>query len=65
MKGSCIVPNEHARLTALLDVLSTLGTEASTTERGDLDLLETAELVRRMNAEDHRVPTAVLSLIHI
>jgi N-acetylmuramic acid 6-phosphate etherase len=59
MKGSCIVPNEHARLTALLDVLSTLGTEASTTERGDLDLLETAELVRRMNAEDHRVPTAV------
>ncbi len=53
------MPNEHARLTALLDVLSTLGTEASTTERGDLDLLETAELVRRMNAEDHRVPTAV------
>lgn len=53
------MPNEHARLTALLDVLSTLGTEASTTERGDLDLLDTAELVRRMNAEDHRVPTAV------
>lgn len=53
------MPNEHARLTALLDVLATLGTEASTTERGDLDLLETAELVRRMNAEDHRVPTAV------
>ncbi len=59
MKGSCIVPNEHARLTALLDVLSTLGTEASTTERGDLDLLDTHELVRRMNAEDHRVPAAV------
>lgn len=59
MKGSCIVPNEHARLTALLDVLSTLGTEASTTDRGDLDLLDTSELVRRMNAEDHRVPTAV------
>ncbi|MEV7609675.1 N-acetylmuramic acid 6-phosphate etherase [Microbacterium sp. NPDC089320] len=53
------MPNEHARLTALLDVLSSLGTEASSTERGDLDLLETAELVRRMNAEDHGVPAAV------
>lgn len=59
MKGSCIVPNEHARLTTLLDVLSTLGTEASTTERGDLDLLDTIELVDRMNAEDRRVPDAV------
>lgn len=53
------MPNEHARLTTLLDVLSTLGTEASTTERGDLDLLETIELVDRMNAEDRRVPEAV------
>lgn len=59
MKGSCIVPNEHARLTTLLDVLSTLGTEASTTERGDLDLLDTIELVDRMNTEDRRVPDAV------
>lgn len=59
MKGSCIVPNEHARLTTLLDVLSTLGTEASTIERGDLDLLDTIELVDRMNAEDRRVPDAV------
>ncbi|WP_372969365.1 N-acetylmuramic acid 6-phosphate etherase [Microbacterium sp.] len=53
------MPNENDRLTTLLDVLSTLGTEASTTERGDLDLLDTAELVRRMNAEDRLVPEAV------
>ncbi len=59
MKGSSTVPNENDRLTTLLDVLSTLGTEASTTERGDLDLLDTAELVRRMNAEDRLVPEAV------
>ncbi|MFJ2550683.1 N-acetylmuramic acid 6-phosphate etherase [Microbacterium sp. NPDC087591] len=51
--------NEDTRLTALLSVLEGLGTEASTTERGDLDLLDTVELVRRMNAEDERVPTAV------
>lgn len=50
---------DSARLTELLEVLSGLDTEASTTERGDLDLLETAELVRRMNAEDQRVPLAV------
>lgn len=59
MKGSSTVPNENDRLTTLLDVLSTLGTEASATERGDLDLLDTAELVRRMNAEDRLVPEAV------
>lgn len=53
------MPNDHSRLTTLLDVLSTLGTEASTTERGDLDLLDTIELVERMNAEDRRVPEAV------
>lgn len=56
------MPNDDtdsSRLTELLEVLSSLGTEASTTERGDLDLLETAELVRRMNAEDQRVPLAV------
>lgn len=47
------------RLSALLTVLSSLDTEASTTERGDLDLLDTAELVRRMNVEDARVPEAV------
>lgn len=52
------MPND-TRLTELLSVLSSLDTEASTTERGDLDLLETAELVRRMNAEDARVPAAV------
>lgn len=50
---------DSTRLAELLDELSGLGTEASTTERGDLDLLETAELVRRMNAEDQRVPLAV------
>ncbi|MEV4735859.1 MULTISPECIES: N-acetylmuramic acid 6-phosphate etherase [unclassified Microbacterium] len=53
------MPNDDRRLHELLDVLSSLGTEASTTERGDLDLLDTAELVRRMNAEDHRVADAV------
>ncbi|MCS3841902.1 N-acetylmuramic acid 6-phosphate etherase [Microbacterium sp. AK031] len=52
-------PNDNTRLAELLDVLSGLSTEASTTERGDLDLLATAELVRRMNAEDQRVPLAV------
>ena len=50
---------DSTRLAELLDELSSLGTEASTTERGDLDLLATAELVRRMNAEDQRVPLAV------
>lgn len=53
------MPNDDARLTALLSVLESLDTEASTTERGDLDLLDTAELIRRMNAEDRRVPAAV------
>ena len=52
------MPNDD-RLSALLTVLSSLDTEASTTERGDLDLLDTAELVRRMNIEDARVPEAV------
>ncbi|MGM7678449.1 N-acetylmuramic acid 6-phosphate etherase [Microbacterium sp. A94] len=53
------MPNESTRLSALLDVLAHLDTEAVTSERGDLDLLDTAELVRRMNAEDQRVPVAV------
>ena len=53
------MPNDDVRLTALLSVLESLDTEASTTERGDLDLLDTAELIRRMNAEDRRVPVAV------
>ncbi|WP_314425562.1 N-acetylmuramic acid 6-phosphate etherase [uncultured Microbacterium sp.] len=47
------------RLNALLDVLGGLGTEASATDRGDLDLLDTTDLVRRMNAEDARVAEAV------
>ncbi|WP_120493342.1 N-acetylmuramic acid 6-phosphate etherase [Microbacterium phyllosphaerae] len=53
------MPNDPSRLADLLDVLSTLGTEASSTDRGDLDLLDTIELVDRMNAEDRRVPEAV------
>lgn len=52
-------PRDDSRLNELLGVLSTLDTEAATTERGDLDLLETVELVRRMNAEDQKVPVAV------
>ena len=70
MKGSSIVPEDTTpedtapdagsdRLTELLGVLAQLDTETATTERGDLDLLETEELVRRMNAEDQRVPVAV------
>jgi len=59
MKGSCTVPDDPSRLTSLLDVLSSLGTEASTTDRGDLDLLGTSELVELMNAGDHRVAEAV------
>jgi len=51
------VPND--RLTALIAELSTLDTEAATTERGDLDLLSTTELTERMNAEDARVAGAV------
>src|SRR5690606_8551539 len=58
-KGSRTVPNNDIRLTRLLDELSRLGTEASATERGDLDLLSTPELVRAMNAEDRAVPEAV------
>ncbi|WP_245861099.1 N-acetylmuramic acid 6-phosphate etherase [Microbacterium aurantiacum] len=50
---------DDSRLTELLDELSQLGTEAQDADRGDLDLLGTAELVRRMNAEDQRVPPAV------
>ncbi|WP_341975495.1 N-acetylmuramic acid 6-phosphate etherase [Microbacterium sp. LWO13-1.2] len=53
------MPDDTTRLTELLNELSQLDTEAQDAERGDLDLLDTAELVRRMNAEDQRVPTAV------
>jgi N-acetylmuramic acid 6-phosphate etherase len=52
-------PSDGSRLTELLGVLAQLDTEAATTERGDLDLLDTIELVRLMNAEDRRVPVAV------
>lgn len=51
--------DDSVRLHDLIDELSGLTTETSTTERGDLDLLSTAELVRLMNAEDARVPAAV------
>jgi len=53
------VPNDDSSLAALLGVLSTLDTEASTPERGDLDTLGTEELVRSMNTEDRRVAKAV------
>ncbi|MGW9628373.1 N-acetylmuramic acid 6-phosphate etherase [Microbacterium sp. NPDC055521] len=53
------MPTDDSSLAALLGVLSSLDTEASTPERGDLDMLGTEELVRRMNAEDRRVPEAV------
>ena len=53
------MPNDDLRLTELLDELSRLSTEDSTTERVDLDLLETVDLVRAMNAEDRGVPDAV------
>ncbi|WP_313480548.1 N-acetylmuramic acid 6-phosphate etherase [Microbacterium sp.] len=53
------MPTDDSSLSALLGVLSSLDTEASTPERGDLDMLGTEELVRSMNAEDRRVPEAV------
>ncbi|WP_313355610.1 N-acetylmuramic acid 6-phosphate etherase [Microbacterium sp.] len=53
------MPTDDSSLAALLGVLSSLDTEASTPERGDLDTLGTEELVRRMNAEDRLVPEAV------
>lgn len=53
------MPNDDIRLQELLEELAHLGTEASTTERGDLDLLPTPDLVRAMNAEDRGVPDAV------
>lgn len=53
------MPNDDDRLAALLDELSHLATETATTERGDLDLLDTTDLVLAMNAEDRTVPDAV------
>ncbi|GAA3931895.1 N-acetylmuramic acid 6-phosphate etherase [Microbacterium soli] len=53
------MPSHSSSLDDLLNVLADLDTEAVTTERGDLDLLETSELVRRMNAEDQLVALAV------
>ena len=53
------MPRDDAQLSVLLDELSQLATEASSTDRGDLDLLSTLELVTAMNAEDARVPAAV------
>ncbi|MGX1792404.1 N-acetylmuramic acid 6-phosphate etherase [Microbacterium sp. NPDC055312] len=53
------MPTDDSSLSALLGVLSSLDTEASTPERGDLDMLGTEELVRSMNAEDRRVSEAV------
>jgi N-acetylmuramic acid 6-phosphate etherase len=50
---------DDSRLSELLGVLSQLDTEAAAPDRGDLDLLSTTELVRRMNAEDQRVAIAV------
>lgn len=52
-------PRSSDRLSALIGQLAQLDTEAATTERGDLDLQSTVELVRLMNAEDQRVPAAV------
>lgn len=59
MPDAPIPDHDPARLAELLGVLSQLDTEAAATERGDLDLLGTVELVRRMNAEDQRVAVAV------
>ncbi|MDR6866233.1 N-acetylmuramic acid 6-phosphate etherase [Microbacterium resistens] len=51
--------DDAARLQGLIDELSGLATETADTDRGDLDLLPTVELVQLMNAEDARVPAAV------
>lgn len=53
------VLDDTTRLRELIDELSDLSTETATTERGDLDLLPTTELIRLMNAEDASVPAAV------
>ena len=59
MKGICTVLDDSSRFAALLAELSGLTTEAQTADRGDLDLLDTIDLVRAMNTEDRRVPEAV------
>ncbi|MGP6175848.1 N-acetylmuramic acid 6-phosphate etherase [Microbacterium sp. A196] len=59
MPDKTVPEADSSRLTELLEVLSTLSTEAVTTERGDLDLQGTVELVYQMNQEDRRVPAAV------
>ncbi|MFB7251551.1 N-acetylmuramic acid 6-phosphate etherase [Microbacterium sp. NPDC056234] len=51
--------DDSSRFAALLAELSGLTTEAQTADRGDLDLLDTVDLVLAMNAEDRRVPDAV------
>ena len=51
--------DDSSRFAEMLAELSGLTTEAHTADRGDLDMLGTAELVRAMNAEDRRVADAV------
>ncbi|WP_424936474.1 MULTISPECIES: N-acetylmuramic acid 6-phosphate etherase [Bacteria] len=51
--------DDVVHLRDLIDELAGLATETADTGRGDLDLLPTIDLVRRMNAEDARVPGAV------
>lgn len=53
------MPDDPTRLQGLLEELAGLTTEAASADRGDLDLLGTVELVRRMNAEDQLVAPAV------
>ena len=56
-KGMYVL-DDNERLRSLIDELSTLTTE-SAPDRGDLEGLPTADLVRLMNEEDQRVPAAV------
>lgn len=53
------MPDNAAGFHRLIDELAHLTTETSNSERGDLDLLSTPELVRIMNAEDALVPKAI------
>jgi len=48
---------------ALISELATLTTEIAAAERADLERLDTEQLVRSMNAEDHRVPEAIAERI--
>lgn len=56
------MPKDSARINDLVQELALLPTEATTLDRGDLDLLSTPELITLMNTEDAKVPAAVAAV---